>query len=213
MDSFEIFRPRLLAALHTLALPQDDERVSRWLHYLALLARWNKAYNLTAIRDPSEMLVRHLFDSLSMAAHWHEDEIADMGAGAGLPGLPLAILHPQRRVVLIESNGKKARFMREVQRSLHLSQVEVVQARAEAYVPAVPMAAATARAVSSISELGAWCHDWLRPGGRLLAMKGPGYEQELGSIPRGFELESVQKLQVPQLDGERVLVVLRRAAE
>lgn len=203
-------RPKLLDALTAMHLPQDDLRVGRWLGYLELLAKWNQTYNLTAIRDPAEMLTRHLLDSLAMAALWTEPELADMGAGAGLPGLPLAILHPERRVVLIESNGKKTRFMREVKRVLVLDQVEVIEARAEAYRPPAPLAAATARAVAPVSELAGWCHDWLAPGGRLLAMKGPGHAEELRTIPAGYILVAVHPLTVPGLDGERVLVELRR---
>jgi 16S rRNA (guanine527-N7)-methyltransferase len=135
-----------------------------------------------------------------------------MGAGAGLPGLPLAILHPERRVVLIESNGKKTRFMREVKRSLGLDHVEVVEARAEAYRPPAPLAAATARAVASITELAGWCRDWLAPGGRLLAMKGPGHAEELAAIPTGYTLIAIHPLTVPGLDGERVVVELTRSA-
>ena len=205
-------RPKLIEALATMALPHDDVRVGRWLGYLALLLKWNQAYNLTAIRDPAEMLTRHLLDSLAMAPLWTDTELADMGAGAGLPGLPLAILHPERRVVLIESNGKKTRFMREVKRSLGLDHVEVVEARAEAYRPPAPLAAATARAVASITELAGWCRDWLAPGGRLLAMKGPGHAEELAAIPTGYTLIAIHPLTVPGRDGERVVVELTRSA-
>lgn len=203
-------RPKLMDGLAALSLPQDESRVGRWLGYLELLAKWNQAYNLTAVRDPAEMLTRHLLDSLAMAPLWTANELADMGAGAGLPGLPLAILHPERRVVLIESNGKKCRFMREVKRTLGLDGVEVVEARAEAYRPPAPLAAATARAVAPIGELAGWCHDWLAPGGRLLAMKGPGHAEELGTIPPGYALVAIHPLIVPGLDGERVVVELRR---
>jgi len=212
VTDLEYLRPPLLTALHQMQLAVDEQRVTLWLEYLALLERWNRTYNLTAVRDPAEMLTRHLLDSLAMAAHWTESEIADMGAGAGLPGVPLAILYPERHVVLIESNGKKARFLREAKRVLKLDAVEVVEQRAEAYVPLRPLVAATARAVAPIAALGGWCHDWLVEGGRLLAMKGPGYRDELGALPTGFELDSVAQLSVPGLDGERVLVVLRKSS-
>jgi 16S rRNA (guanine527-N7)-methyltransferase len=211
LNAIDTLRAPLLAALNRMQLPDDDLRVGRWLDYLALLERWNRAYNLTAIRDPAEMLTRHLLDSLAMAPYWTESEIGDMGAGAGLPGLPLAILHAERRVVLIESNGKKARFLREVQRTLKLGAVEVIEARAEAYAPPRPLAAATARAVAPIAALGGWCQSWLAEGGRLLAMKGPGYREELSALPAGFVLDSVADLSVPGLEGERVLVILRKS--
>lgn len=203
-------RPPLINALTVMRLPQDDARVARWLGYLELLVKWNQAYNLTAVRDPAEMLTRHLLDSLAMAPHWTQAELADMGAGAGLPGLPLAILHPERRVVLIESNGKKTRFMREVKRSLGLDRVEVIDSRAEAYRPASPLQCATARAVAPITELAGWCRDWLAVDGRLLAMKGPGYAEELTTLPVGYAFVAVHPLTVPGLEGERVLVELRR---
>jgi 16S rRNA (guanine527-N7)-methyltransferase len=211
MPTIESLRSPLLSALERMRLPDDPTRVQQWLDYLRLLERWNQTYNLTAIRQPAEMLTRHLLDSLAMAEYWSEQELADMGSGAGLPGLPLAILQPERRVVLIESNGKKSRFLREVKRNLGLAGVEVVEQRAEAYAPAAKLAAATARAVAPLSALAGWCAHWLAPAGRLLAMKGPGYGAELDAIPEGFRLEEVRPLSVPGLDGERVLVVLRHA--
>ena len=114
-------------------------------------------------------------------------------------------------MVLIESNGKKTRFMREVKRSLGLDQVEVVESRAEAYRPPAPIQCATARAVAPLTELAGWCRDWLAIDGRLLAMKGPGYAEELTVVPSGFSLIAVHPLTVPGLDGERVLVELRRS--
>ncbi len=213
MPTIESLRAPLLNALERMHLPDDQERVQQWLDYLRLLERWNQTYNLTAIRQPGEMLTRHLLDSLAMAGHWPQSEIADMGSGAGLPGLPLAILHPERRVVLIESNGKKARFLREVKRNLGLARVEVVEQRAEAYTPLVPLAAATARAVAPISTLAGWCREWLAAEGCLLAMKGPGYREELADIPQGFRLTDVHPLSVPGLEGERVLLALQRTGD
>lgn len=203
-----VLRAPLLDALHAMRLPADEGRVARWLGYLQLLLRWNQTYNLTAIRAPEAMLTRHLLDSLAMAPVWTTHELADIGAGAGLPGIPLAILHPERRVVLIESNGKKCRFLREAKRTLALDGVEVVEARAERFRPPAPLAAATARAVAPIAELTGWCRAWLAPGGRLLAMKGPGHGEELGAIPDDFTLIAVHPLTVPGLDGERVVVEL-----
>ena len=192
-----------------MAIVADATQIERWLRYLELLLRWNQTFNLTAIRDPEAMLTRHLLDSLAMAAFWSEAEIADMGTGAGLPGVPLAVLYPERRVWLIESNGKKARFLREVKRQLELDQVEVIEARAEAFRPERKIACATARALAPLATLCQWCRPWLADSGRLLAMKGPGHQQELAQVPDDFHLDRVQDLQVPGLDAERVLVILR----
>lgn len=207
---FEILRAPLIAALAEMSLVASSDQIERWLDYLRLLGQWNQRFNLTAIRQPQAMLTRHLLDSLSMAAHWVESELADIGSGAGFPGIPLAILQPQRSVILLESNGKKASFLREVQRCLELQNVTVEQQRAEAYRPDQPITLATARAVAPLRELGRCCRPWLAAGGRLLAMKGPGYAAELKQLPKGFDLHSVQPLQVPGLDGERVLVILQK---
>lgn len=210
MSAIASLEPQLASALTALAIASDSERVGRWLGYLDLLARWNQTYNLTAIRDPAEMLTRHLLDSLAMAPYWTEPEIADMGSGAGLPGIALAILHPERRVWLIESNGKKARFLREVKRQLGLDQVEVIEGRAEAFRPDAAIGCATARALAPLERLCAWCRPWLGADGRLLAMKGPGYQEELPALPADFALATVETLRVPGLDAERVLLILQR---
>lgn len=206
-DSLE---PALRRALAVMDIAADEEQIKRWLLYLDLLARWNQTYNLTAVRDPAEMLTRHLLDSLSMAGYWTEPDLADLGSGAGLPGVPLAILYPERRVLLIESNGKKARFLREVKRQLGLTGLEVIESRAEAFRPAQPIRAATARALAPLAGLCDCCRPWLSEDGRLLAMKGPGYQPELTALPADFSLAAVEPLRVPGLDAERVLVILKR---
>lgn len=210
MSEIESLRAPLTAAIAQMQLVATSNQIERWLEYLRLLSQWNQRFNLTAIREPRAMLTRHLLDSLSIASHWVENEIADMGTGAGLPGIPLAILQPQRRVILLESNGKKVGFLREAVRSLELQNVTVCEQRAEAYRPDQPIAVATARAVAPLRELGRCCRTWLAEGGRLLAMKGPGYATELKQLPKGFGLHSVQPLHVPGLDGERVLVILQK---
>lgn len=210
MSAIESLEPALRQALASMGIVGDAERIGRWLRYLELLARWNQTYNLTAIRDPAEMLTRHLLDSLSLAPFWSEAEIADMGSGAGLPGVPLAILHPERRAVLIESNGKKARFLREVKRQLGLDQVEVIEGRSEALRPEAAIGCATARALAPLATLCDWSRPWLAADGRLLAMKGPDHQAELAALPTDFDLAAVETLRVPGLNAERVLVILTR---
>ena len=126
MDPLDL-KPELDAGLDALALPRA--LAPRLLDYLALLVRWNQAYNLTAIRDPREMLTKHLLDSLAMARFVHAERLADLGTGPGLPGIPLAIAHPALQVTLVESNGKKARFLREAVRALGLTNARVLAAR------------------------------------------------------------------------------------
>ncbi|WP_017907549.1 16S rRNA (guanine(527)-N(7))-methyltransferase RsmG, partial [Xanthomonas sp. SHU 199] len=137
------------------------------LAYLALLTRWNRTYNLTAIRDPHEMVTRHLLDSLAMQPFAQEGALADLGTGPGLPGIPLAIARPQLRVTLVESNGKKARFLREAVRQLRLDNARVAESRAEALGEAGAYDLLTARALDTLAGIVAVGGHLLRPGGRL----------------------------------------------
>ena len=180
------------------------------LAYLALLDRWNRTYNLTAIRHPREMVSRHLLDSLAMHPYVQAGTLADPGTGAGLPGIPLAIAQPALQVTLVESNGKKARFMREALRTLGLDNARVAEARIEALDRPGAFDAITARALATlplILELGG---DLLAPGGTLLAMKGAVPIDEIAALPAGWQVERIEPLQVPGLAAERHLVVVGR---
>jgi len=206
-------RPVLESGLRAFAL--DPALATPLLDYLALLLRWNRTYNLTAVRDPHEMVVKHLLDSLAM--HPYVDSLlasggalADLGTGAGLPGIPLAIVKPGLRVTLVESNGKKARFMREAIRQLGLAGVRVAESRIEALDEPGAYAAITARALATIPlilELGGHL---LAPDGVLLAMKGVHPAEELAAMPAGWTLRASHPLVVPGLDAERHLVVVGR---
>lgn len=187
------------------------------LAYLALLDRWNRTYNLTAIRDPRQMVTRHLLDSLAMHPFVENETLADLGTGPGLPGIPLAIAKPQLRVTLVESNGKKARFLREAVRTLELSNARVAESRAEALDVDVHNGGAayeviTARALDTLPGIIEVGGHLLGPGGRLLAMKGLRPDEEIAALPAGWRLESVHALAVPGLVGERHLVIVGRNA-
>ena len=180
------------------------------LAYLALLDRWNRAYNLTAIRDPGEMVAKHLLDSLAMHPFAKAGTLADLGTGPGLPGIPLAIAHPALQVTLVESNGKKARFLREAVRTLQLSNARVAESRIEALDLPAAFDAITARALATlplILELGGHL---LKPQGRLLAMKGALPADEIAALPPGWRVERVMPLEEPGLAAERHLVVVQR---
>jgi 16S rRNA (guanine527-N7)-methyltransferase len=209
-DRPESLRPRLVAGTSALGLALSVAQHDALLDYLALLVRWNAAYNLTAIRDIDEMLARHLLDSLAIAPHLSERRIADLGTGAGLPGIPLAIADPSLAVVLVESNGKKARFLREAQRRLALVNVEVREARAESGRPG-EVDAVVARALAALPELAKLAGHWVGPGGRLYAMKGPGYQEELRDTGSEWSHAATEPLAVPGLDADRYLVVLKRS--
>jgi 16S rRNA (guanine527-N7)-methyltransferase len=207
-------RPMLDAGLSALGL--DTAHAPRLLAYLALLLRWNATYNLTAIRDPREMVTKHLLDSLAM--HPYVDglvtaggALADLGTGAGLPGIPLAIVKPGLRVTLVESAGKKARFMRQAIRELGLADARVAESRIEALDEPGAYAAITARALATIPlilELGGHL---LADDGVLLAMKGVHPADELAGLPAGWALRESHALRVPGLEAERHLVVIGRA--
>lgn len=194
--------------LASMALPA--ELAAPLLQYLALLDRWNKTYNLTAIRDPGQMVTRHLLDSLAMAPFFSTGTLADLGTGPGLPGIPLAITHPGLQVTLVESNGKKCRFMREAVRKLGLSNARVAESRAEALDEPGAYDNLTARAMDTLAGIIAVGGHLLRPGGRLLAMKGVVPHEEIAALPAGWRVESITPLQVPGLVGERHLVVVGR---
>ena len=182
------------------------------LAYLALLHRWNRTYNLTAIRDPRAMVSLHLLDSLAVHPFVRDlGNLADLGSGAGLPGIPLAIAVPALQVTLVESNGKKARFLREAARTLGLGNLRVAESRAEALDAPGAFDAITARAMATLADLLAAGAHLLRPGGRLLAMKGARPEAEIAALPAGWQVVASHPIAVPGLDAERHLVFVGRA--
>jgi 16S rRNA (guanine527-N7)-methyltransferase len=195
-----------LAAMQ-LALPEAAQ--AKLLAYLDLLAKWNRTYNLTAVRDPADMVSRHLLDSLAVLPFVHGKNLADLGSGAGLPGVPLAIARPDLAVTLVESNGKKARFLREAIRSLPLANVTVAQARVQDATGTFDTI--TARAFASLPDMLAWGGHLLAPNGRWLALKGRADPAELGAMPDGFRIIAIHELRVPGADGERCVIELVRA--
>lgn len=194
------------------ALGLDPALAGPLARYLALMLRWNAAYNLTAIRDPREMVTKHLLDSLAMApAVAGLATLADLGTGPGLPGIPLAIATPGLRVTLVESNGKKARFMREALRQLGLGNAEVAESRIEALDRPGQFAAITARALATLPQILTLGGHLVADDGVLLAMKGARPDDEIAALPAGWAVRDLRPLTVPGLDAERHLVVIGRA--
>jgi 16S rRNA (guanine527-N7)-methyltransferase len=179
------------------------------LDYVELLARWNTAYNLTAVRAPADMVERHLLDSLSIAPFVRGGSLADLGSGAGLPGIPLAIIAPERVHVLIDSNGKKTRFLREAVRALGLTNVRVEQSRVEA--ARGQFDCITGRALASLAQMLTLGGHLLAPDGIWLAMKGMLTKEEILAVPAGFRVVETRPLAVPGLDAARHVVIIRRA--
>jgi 16S rRNA (guanine527-N7)-methyltransferase len=200
---------RLEQGIAALGLALPAGAVDRLLAYQALLQRWNGTYNLTAVRDPAEMVTRHLLDSLVILPYVQGDTLADLGTGPGLPGIVLAIAAPGRQILLVDSNGKKVRFLREAIRTLGLEGVRAVQSRVEEVEGSFDCV--TARAFASLADMLGWGGHLLAPDGIWLAMKGKPADEELPGIPAGFELRARHALHVPGLEAERHLLVLGRA--
>lgn len=187
----------------------------RLLRYLGLLEKWNRTYNLTAIRDPLAMVSHHLLDSLAVLPYLPPQEraarVADAASGAGLPGIPLALARPSWHIALIESNQKKSAFMRQAVIELGLDNVEVHEGRVEAWQPAERFALVISRAFTELAEFVAACRHLLSPGGVLAAMKGRQPQDEIDRLPGGVRLRDVIRLRVPFVEGERHLVLCEPA--
>lgn len=210
MTARTALQTQLEQGIDALSLRLPAEAVPRLLDYLALLERWNAAYNLTAIRDPAQMVTRHLLDALAIFPYVQGDTLADLGTGPGLPGIPIAIAAPGRQVLLVDSNGKKVRFLREAIRALKLEGVRAVQSRVEDVEGQFDCV--TARAFASLADMLTWGGHLLAPQGYWLAMKGKTPDDELPGVPSAFSVRAIHALRVPGLEAaERHLVVLRRA--
>ena len=182
------------------------EQRAALLTYVDLLARWNKAYNLTAVRDEGQMVTRHLLDSLAVAPFLSGRRFLDVGTGAGLPGVPLAVAHPQCEFHLLDSNGKKTRFLFQVKTALRLDNIVVHQARVEAFRVDEPYDAVLSRAFASLQDMAAGCRQLLAAAGRFLAMKGAYHTRELEEIRQAYGGVEVHPLEIPGLAEQRHLV-------
>ena len=200
---------QLRAGVAELGLAPSAQAVEQLLDYLELLSRWNAAYNLTAVRDPLAMVTSHLLDSLAVAHLVRGERLADIGSGAGLPGIPLAILAPERQVTLIDANGKKTRFLREALRSLHLANVAIEAQRVENVTGEFDTV--TARAFASISDMLRLAGHLLAADGILLALKGQLHKEEILGLPEGYVVSDVKALRVPGLAAARHAVIIQRA--
>lgn len=208
MSDIERLRQRLVAGVAALRIELPEAAIERLLAYVQMLARWNATYNLSAVRDIDEMVTRHLLDSLAALPYLHGDSLVDLGSGGGLPGIPFAIAAPGRAVTLVDSNGKKTRFLRAAVRELKLDNVRVLESRVEAVEGTYHCV--TARAFASLADMLGWGARLLAPDGIWLALKGRFPDEELAGIPAGFEVDRIEPLHVPGLDAERHVVVIKR---
>ena len=197
---------QLAEGLSALGLDLVESVQKRLLAYIALLQKWNRVHNLTAVRDPKRMISHHLLDSLSISGQVRAGRVLDLGSGAGLPGIPLALTRPDLEICLLDSNHKKAAFLRQAAIELKLERVTVACERADTWQTSVRFDAIVSRAVADVSELVAWGAHLLAPGGSMLAMKGLYPHEELAQIPAEFVVAAVEPLSVPGLSGARHVV-------
>ena len=200
---------KLADGLSALPLELNGNVQHRLIDYVQLLVKWNRAYNLTAVRQPEQMVPRHLLDSLVIGPYLQGPRILDVGTGAGLPGIPLALAYPDLHFTLLDSNGKKIRFVTQAVAELGLANVDVVQSRIEAFQPTCRFDTITARAYASIEELINQTTRILAENGQYLVMKGIYPVAEVEAIPSGYRVEAVHQLEVPKLDAERHLLIIR----
>ncbi len=204
-------RTALERGLGELELALPGTACEQLMAYVALLAKWNRSYNLTALREPLAMVSHHLLDSLVVLPHLPlaagNARLADAGAGAGLPGIPLALARPQWHIALVESNQKKAAFLRQAAIELGMKNVEVQEGRVETWHPATLFGVVISRAFAQLAAFVAACRHLVAPGGTLVAMKGKDPEAEIETLPRDVRCKSVIRLRTPHLDAERHLVL------
>lgn len=201
----------LSQGLGGLSIPLPEEIKQKLMAFIALLDKWNRVYNLTAIRDKEKMVTHHILDSLAVAPFIQGVDVLDVGSGAGLPGVPLALVSPERQFVLIDSNAKKTRFIQQAKAELGLTNVLVETVRAENFHPTNPFDTVISRAFSSISQFLHSAGPLCKPDGVILAMKGEYPTAELQDIPDGYTVKAVLGVHVPRLNAQRHIVCIRRS--
>ncbi|PLY16928.1 MAG: 16S rRNA (guanine(527)-N(7))-methyltransferase RsmG [Sedimenticola sp.] len=205
-----LWKEQLADGLDAMGIALSDKQQQKALDYLALLLKWNKAFNLTAIRDPQQMVERQLLDSYSILGLIKGKTVLDVGTGPGLPGIPLAIALPDVRFTLLDSNGKKTRFVQQSVHELGLANVEVVRGRVEEFRPEYPFDTVTARAFAPLPRMEQLTARLIADGGQLLAMKGTVPEDEIRAVEQSGYAIQVEKLYVPETDGQRHAIRLQR---
>ncbi|GAA0818182.1 16S rRNA (guanine(527)-N(7))-methyltransferase RsmG [Colwellia sp. D2M02] len=194
-------------------LSVSTEQINLLIQYVELLHKWNKAYNLTSVRNPSDMVVKHIMDSLMVGEVLQGDNFIDVGTGPGLPGIPLAILFPEKNFVLLDSLGKRITFLRQVVFQLKLANVTPVKSRVEEYQPEIPFDGVLSRAFSSLNDMVSWCKHLIAcEQGRFFALKGQYPHDEITQLPDNIELVKSYEIHVPDLTGERHVLELKKLA-
>lgn len=188
-------------------------QIDQLIALVELLDKWNKAYNLTSVREPKEMLTRHILDSLVVSEHLLGERFIDVGTGPGLPGLPLAIVNPDKQFVLLDSLGKRIRFIKQVCYELKLNNVSAVQSRVEKYQPEEKFDGVLSRAFASLSDMLQWCSHLPANHGKFYALKGSIPESEIETLDAELKVRDIIKLQVPRLAEQRHLIIIEPVSD
>lgn len=188
----------------------SEAQIDQQLALVGLLDKWNKAYNLTSVRNPKDMLTRHIMDSLAVREYLQGQRFIDVGTGPGLPGLPLAIAEPDKEFVLLDSLGKRIRFIRQVCHELKLTNVIAVQARVEDYQDEKQFDGVISRAFASLNDMLSWCEHLPAENGRFYALKGLYPQDELEQLPGQYKIESIEQIKVPGIDASRHIVIISK---
>ena len=202
---------QLQAYVRDISPVPTPEQCEKLVDYVLLMHKWNKAYNLTSVREPEKMLVKHIVDSIAVTPFLHKQQYIDVGTGPGLPGIPLAIMCPDKQFILLDSLGKRVRFMTQVAYELKLPNIQPVQARVEDYQPTGRIDGVISRAFASLKDMLHWCPHLVDSEGVFLALKGQLPSDEMADIPAGFMVEACNKLAIPGLEGERHIVHIRKS--
>ncbi len=202
---------QLKAGVAEAGLSLSEDKLTKLVAFVGLLNKWNKAYNLTSVRDPKEMLVKHILDSIVVGPHLNGERFIDVGTGPGLPGIPLAICYPDKQFTLLDSLGKRVRFIKQTQFELGITNVTAVQSRVEDFIPERRFDGVLSRAFASLKDMLHWCEHLVDSQGAFYALKGQYPEQELTELGDAFRLEQSRALQVPGLVGERHLIQISRS--
>jgi 16S rRNA (guanine527-N7)-methyltransferase len=187
-------------------LQVSPQQIGQLVEFVNLIHKWNKAYNLTSVRDPKQMVAKHIMDSIIVAPHLTEQQYIDVGTGPGLPGIPLAIMHPEKSFILLDSLGKRVRFMKQVAYELKLHNIQPVQSRVEDFQSQVRIDAVLSRAFASLKDMLHWCQHLVDSAGTFVALKGQLPQQEIDELPEGFKIAEIVRLEIPDLTGERHLI-------
>jgi len=214
MDDQHLLENELLivlkSSLKNTELVVTQEQQQQLIRFVLLMHKWNKAYNLTSVRDPQQMVIKHIVDSIVVAPFLDKIHYIDVGTGPGLPGIPLAIMCPEKEFILLDSLGKRVRFMKQVAYELKIHNINPVQSRVEDFIPEVKIDGVLSRAFASLKDMLHWCQHLVDSHGVFVALKGQLPTDELEQLPLGFTLQETIKLDVPGLEGERHIVKIKK---